>query len=91
MAWTRTTTLVRSRFKCTCDISRVYRTLALLPRHEVDDSGSNEKMEGMQGSRTCKQAEGDRRNRRTRRATDGNVIRRPGPAAAHASRESKAP
>ena len=27
----------RPQFKCTCDISRVYRTLALLPRHEVDE------------------------------------------------------
>merc|ERR1712176_641943 len=36
----------RPQFKCTCDISRVYRTLALLPRHEVDEIlDSNEKIE----------------------------------------------
>lgn len=34
------------RFKCTCDVSRVYRTLALLPRTEVDEIlESNEKIE----------------------------------------------
>eukprot|EP00629_Pelagomonadales_sp_RCC1024_P017876 CAMPEP_0119279300 /NCGR_PEP_ID=MMETSP1329-20130426/20562_1 /TAXON_ID=114041 /ORGANISM="Genus nov. species nov., Strain RCC1024" /LENGTH=314 /DNA_ID=CAMNT_0007279837 /DNA_START=182 /DNA_END=1122 /DNA_ORIENTATION=+ len=27
----------RPRFKCTCDVSRVYRTLALLPRPEIED------------------------------------------------------
>ena len=36
----------RPCFKCTCDISRVYRTLALLPRHEVDEIlESNDKIE----------------------------------------------
>jgi len=36
----------RPQFKCTCDISRVYRTLALLPRHEVDEIlESNDKIE----------------------------------------------